>query len=210
MKFLSKLALFTVVASILSTTNLIAEDYYMVKITGFMGETEYKAVPKAEYATIVGQIRNENHQFSNAQKLAEKEWNSGTHTSRYPGRGLHQRKITISRRFRSQNDAEAAVMKKEELIQKSLEKKERREYERSRRNNRNRRGGRNSYDPQQRTRERREASREKHKQSLEEAKAIFEKHLNALLAPKETESESTEADGDKADDKKQANKTRNH
>ena len=212
MKSFTRFVILATAAMFLSTVTVMAEDFYMVKITSFMGENEYKVMTKPEYSDLIKRIRNENHQFSNAQKLAEKEWNKGTHTIRYPGRGLHQRKAMISKRYRTRNAAEAAVLKKEDLIQKSIEKKEYREAERQRRN-RGRGGRNNQRDPRERTRQRREASRAKREQSLEEAKVVFEKHLNELLAPKDSSSSdesATEAENDAGKEKNTGNKNKGH
>jgi hypothetical protein len=118
----------------------------------------------------------------------------------------------ISKRYRTRNAAETAILKKEDLIQKSIEKKEYREAERQRRN-RGRGGRNNQRDPRERTRQRREASRAKREQSLEEAKVVFEKHLNELLAPKDSSSSdesATEGENDAGKEKNTGNKNKGH
>jgi hypothetical protein len=157
------------------TSNVHAE-FYLAKITDFLGDTHYEALSKEEFMIISSNIRAENNQFSRAQRIAESKWNREK-PMRYPGRSLHPRKILSVKRFRTIEEANLAVAKKGVSAQLSEEKK----TQRNARKNNQKRGGRKGRNAKDLNRSRRESRAQKQRQNLKEAETYFTCELEKLL-----------------------------
>ena len=168
----------------------IAGDFLLVKEVNYLGEEEYKTMDKKQYMDTVRQIKAENMVWTQAQRLAEQEWNKTPHACRYPGRSLHRRQVKIYRHYRTEAEAQSEAMKKSEMIRREQQKKEDRERQREYNKNRYNRGGgrRNNrngggYSNTSRGRKRqREAER---KEQTAEASSIFATQVQNLLAERE-------------------------
>jgi len=181
MKNRAKPLLITLTALIIAAATARAGSYYVVKTCDYLGNAEYKVMTQEDYTAFVKQIKNENMQWSNAHKLSEKEWKATPRPCRYPGRSLHHRQARIYKRFRSMEEAEAAVMKKMDQINAAAEKKQKREEQRELMKNRSsRHNSRGSSG--NRSKQRREERDAKHKSLMEQACSIFAKNLNELVA----------------------------
>jgi hypothetical protein len=156
-------------------------EYYLAKITDFLGDEHYQALSKSEFIETSSQIRIENTHFSRAQRRAEAKWNKEK-PMRYPGRSLHQRKILSIKRFRTIDEANLAVAKKEAVAALAEEKKNLRDERNSSRRRGSRRGNRGGgRDARSQNRARRENRAQKQRENLEMAETYFKSELESLI-----------------------------
>jgi hypothetical protein len=159
-----------------------AEDFYTVKVYKMMGGYEYKAMSRSEFNDLAKEIKNENMQFSRAQRLAETEWNKQKDAGRYPGRALHQRKLMKVKSYKTRQAAEDYILKKTESAEKAQERKEER-YEKSMRRKTRGRDGMQKRRAIEKRQQQKEENAAKREAKLEKGYECFIKHLNSLTHP---------------------------
>ncbi len=196
MKMSIRFAIVSMFVTVLTTSISNAGEFYLVKCSDYLGQIEYKPMDKTEFIELTNQIRKESSLWGKAQKMAEKAWVEQKNTEHYPGHSLHPKRAMTVKRFRTQAEAEAAASKKEEIIQRSLEKKQEREEKRQKRERRSR-SRRGSRSRRQSSTERREAMKAKRLECLEKAAILFADQMNTLLtatpkADSEKEAEANE------------------
>jgi len=187
LKLTSRLIIITQLTLLLSAGFCLAEDYYVTKVSGMMRDSEYKAMSRTDYDALVQKIKKETSLFSKAHKMAELEWNKQEEAGRYPGRSLHPRKVTKIKTYKSMADAENDVLKKEESIKRSAQKKVDREKKSKQGRGRNRR---NNND---KSKKRREASEKERDAKIKLVHEYFMKEMNKLLSTEPAKQSTNES-----------------
>ena len=96
-----------------------AEMLYVVKITDFVGNAEYKAMTSAEKKELEKAIQDENRVFPKVLQQLEKEWkeNELSKGEPFPKSKLSPRKINVMGQF----DAKQAHKKVEQLEERAMD-----------------------------------------------------------------------------------------